>query len=277
VITNPVADNISNPQRVFLRVPMKLSATVIVEGKPYKKVSMLDLSSTGLALFTAEDKDFPSVFDLRFRLGRFSRPVTINMEVKNRTPLGDGVRIGCIFRQVSKKAQNLINNYIDRLLNFTVADDFIFMAAFLCFIDVLWKLAARLINGYYIGTEFGRSAGMYKTNPFSEAAFVCYAIASFIIVFIVAHRASIKGKPRFIASITLLTAIFVYLSWKNISCIQYKLWNTECLIAKAGFWWEIFLNFCLAASIIICIAFLRKISSTFKIIRTHTKGEFRRS
>lgn len=276
MITNPAGDNISGPQRIFLRVPMKLSADVILDGKLCKKVLISDLSSTGLSLLTAEDKTLPSIFDLRFRLRIFSRPVTVGVEVKNRSTAGDDVRIGCIFLRASKKARDLIDDYLDRLLNFTFADNFIFTAAFLCLIDISWKLAARLVNGYYSGTEFGRNAGMHILPAFPEAAFICYAIISFIAIFIVTQRTPIKGEPRFIAGIMLLTAAFVYLSWKNISCIQYKLWDAGYLIVKAAFWWEVFLNFYVAASIIICLGFLRKISSTFKILRVHTEGKLKK-
>lgn len=250
-------------------MPVKLSATVILEGKPRKKVLISDLSSTGLTFLTAEDKNLPSMFNLLFRLRLFSRPVTVSVEVKNRISAAGGVRIGCVFLRASKKDQGLINDYIDRLINFTLADGLIFAAAFLCFIDISWKLAARLANGYYNGTEFGRSAGIYIPNPFSEAAFICYAAASFIAVFIVTHRTFIKGKPRFVTSITLLMAAVVYLSWKNISCVQYKLWDAGYLIVKAAFWWEVFLDLCVTASIIICLALSGKISLTFKALRAH--------
>lgn len=254
-----------------MRVPMKLSATVILEGKPCGKVLISDLSSTGLALLAAEDNNLPSAFYLRFRLGFLSRPVTVSVEVKNRATTEGGVRIGCIFPPANEKVRNLVNNYIYRLLNFTFADNVIYITAFLCFIDVWWKLAARLVNGYYIETEFGRASGAYIPNQFSESAFICYAVASFTAVFIVTYRTIIKGKPRFILSIILLTIASVYLLWKNIFCAQYKLWNAEYLIAKAGFWWEIFLNLCAAGSVVICFAFLRKISFTFNAMRMHTK------
>jgi len=264
-------------ERIFLRVPVELLATVIVEGKPRRKIVISDLSSTGLSFITADDKNIPAIFDLRFRLKLFSMPITVNAEVKHRTPAGRGVRIGCFLLKPDKKIQRSLNDYVNQLIDVTFADGFIFTAAFLCCVDVSWKTAARFLNEYYIGTEFGRGAGIYIPNPLSEAAFICYVILSFLTIFIIALRTPLKGKPRFIASVILLIAIFVYLFWKNISCLQYKLWDAGCLIAKAAFWWEMFLISCVAASIIICLISLKKINLTFKAIRTYTEGRSKRS
>lgn len=264
-MTDPAADSISAPQRIFLRLPVNLPATVIIDNQPCENVTISDLSSTGISIKTAEDKRLPPIFDLRFRLSFFSTPITARVEIKNRTPAGNSVRIGCIFLEARDEGQELINDYIEKFLNFNFADSLIFTTAFLCFIDVLWKLYARFVNEYYAGTEFGRSAGTYAPSPFSEAAFICYAVLSLAAVLMTAYNTPIKGKPRFMVCITLFMAILAYLSWKNIFCIQYKLWDAGFLIAKAAFWWEVFLGSCVAASIIICLAFLKKISLILRL------------
>lgn len=270
--TNPVADKIPGSPRTFLRIPAALPAAVFLGGRFYKEVTISDISSTGLSFIAAGDSRFPSAFEIRFCLSPFSRILHVEAELKNQTSLHDGIRVGCVFLRFRKGDQERIGNYLDRVLNFSLADNAMFIAAFLCVIDVLWRIIAYLVNGYFIGTGFGRDAGISAPPFYYRAALTGYALASFITAAVTSQTIKVKGRTRFSMSLSLLTISFLYVLWKTVCHIGYGLWNADYLIVKAIFWWEAFLLCYLTASIFISVALFEKVSFVFSVLQTHSSG-----
>jgi len=220
---NLIMDNAlpDKPKRVFFRIPAKLLAQILVDGYFYKEVQLDEISTTGLSFYLRESEDIPENFEVSFRLSPFSRPVKIKVEVKNRTNLIQGLRIGCIFLNILDADKNLITSYIVRFTNLSLPIKTMNIASFLCLIDSLWRIAAFLV--YYRGAKFEKVFQI----PFAEhlyfAILLFYALCAAVGFFFSERITNFKEKRYCFVSIFCFIAAFIFILIKNIVYFRIRL------------------------------------------------------
>jgi hypothetical protein len=209
-------------QRIFLRIPTKLSAQVFVDGRPYKKVSLEDLSSSGLSFYISETAALPHSFKMRLRLPGHLKSIKIELEAMNRKSINGVPRIGCRFVGLSKRDEHIISKYVLRFMEFSLPCRVLGMAAFLLFIDALCRLFAYLTNLYYIEINPIKS---YTGDYLYGIILIGYAIASFIACI---SSDNIR-KKRFLLGFFCAAGAFLFILLKNITYLELRLWQADHL------------------------------------------------
>lgn len=167
-------------KRVLLRVPVPTPAAIYLSGEFYKKSKLADLSTNGLSVLTGPSDTLPDKFEIRFRLRRFSRTIRILLEVKNRMSVSEGVRLGCVFSEISDSDRKRVNKYIYNFVDISFPEQAVNFAAFLCVIDASFKLLLYFINSYYSATDLGRSPFAPALSNFSGIVLAFYAFLAFL-------------------------------------------------------------------------------------------------
>ncbi len=114
---------ISLSLRVFYRVKDSLTAVMLVDDREIT-AEMLDLSSLGIALLSHYSIPVGTKADLKFSLIDISQPGIFSAHgpiralgiVRNNTLLKGKRRLGIEFLEISAKDRNIINNFIETIL-----------------------------------------------------------------------------------------------------------------------------------------------------------------
>ncbi len=253
--------------RVFLRIPVKILADVYLDGRFYKKVRLVDLSTHGLAFFTDASGLLPNDLEIRFRLSLFSGTIRIAAGVKNRVALPKGVRVGCIFLQISDPDKKRIDQYVCNFSGISFPENAVHVAAFLCALDASIRSLLYYLASYYGATEFGRRLLEPVLSGHSGVMLALY-VASAFFAFILSSPAVLrKGKLSFISSLLLLAYAFFFLCVKNFTAWRNGLWGFNDwdmnTVLTAQLLFAIYLGFALMTGLI----FLKKVTLVLDIIK----------
>jgi len=251
-------------KRVFLRIPIKLPARIILTGQPDKEIDIDELSTTGLSFYLKEPGQVTGFFDLDFRLTQLSKVIKIKLEVKSRSNVLGGLRIGCRFVEISAEDKELITNYICKFANPSFPLRVLSVAAFLCILDSLWRTAVCLL--YYEGAKFERAFSMPPRDQLCFFILVFYlacSFAAFIFSGYVTHK---KGKMFFLASVSCLIPAFIFITAKSIAYARFWVLHSEKLFVNVFFWVYVLFGFYTALSIIVGITAFKKINLVLDIL-----------
>jgi len=254
-------------KRVVLRVPVATTAAIYLKGEFYKRFKLADLSTDGLSVLTGSSDVLPDKFEIRFRLRRFSRTIRIVLEVKNRISVSEGVRLGCVFSEISDSDKKRVNKYIYNFVDISFPEQAVNFAAFLCVIDASFRLLLYSINSYYSATDLGRSSFVPALSNFTGITLVFYAFLACLAFIFSSPSIISKGRLNFIFSLFLLGYAFLFLIIKNFICWKEGLWNLNYLYTNMFLVSQLFLVFYLGFAIVIGTFFLKKITLTLDIIK----------
>jgi len=254
-------------KRVVLRVPVATTAAIYLKGEFYKRFKLADLSTDGLSVLTGSSDVLPDKFEIRFRLRRFSRTIRIVLEVKNRISVSEGVRLGCVFSEISDSDKKRVNKYIYNFVDISFPEQAVNFAAFLCVIDASFRLLLYSINSYYSATDLGRSSFVPALSNFTGITLVFYAFLACLAFIFSSPSIISKGRLNFIFSLFLLGYAFLFLIIKNFICWKEGLWNLNYLYTNMFLVSQLFLVFYLGFAIVIGTFFLKKIALTLDIIK----------
>ena len=256
-------------KRVFLRIPIKLPARIILAGQPDKEIYIDELSTTGLSFYIKEPEQVADFFDLDFRLTQLSKVIKIKLEVKSRSNVLGGLRIGCRFVEISEEGKKLITDYICKFANPSFPLRVLSVAAFLCILDSLWRMAVYLL--YYEGAKFERTSSMTPGDRLYFLALAFYlacSFAAFVFSEYVTHK---KGKMFFLASVSCLIPAFIFITAKNIAYAKFWVLHSENTFVNIFFWVYVLFDFYAALSILVGITALKKINLVLDILGQYTE------
>jgi len=256
-------------KRVFLRIPVKLPARIILTGKPNKEVYIDELSTTGLSFYLEKSEEVPDLFDLDFRLTRFSKVIKIKLEVKSRSSIPAGLRVGCRFAEVLDEDKKLITNYICRFASPSFPLRVVSIAAFFCSLDSSWRVAAYLL--YYEGIKFENESRVALTDHFYFVILLLYLLSSFVAFIFSGQVNHKKGKALFLTSVLCLIPALIFITVKNIAYGKLWILHSEKLFVNVFFWVYILFGFYTALSMIVGIASFKKINLVLGILGQHTE------
>lgn len=202
--------NGSPSQRAYVRIPVSLPAEIALEDQTRLKGQVTDLSTAGLALQIATDVWLPDVFAVTFKLPRYSQPVTVFVEVKNRLQLADGTRLGCVFASCEDGVKDQIDGFVSRYLNISFPLEMINIAALICAMDACTRGLFFCVNWYFSRTPFGLSA-----PEFSPA--LGYYLLFSVTAFVLSLRPAVMkfGSASLIGALMSLAYAAAFLAWKE--------------------------------------------------------------
>ncbi len=254
-------------KRVLLRVPVATPAAIYLNGEFYKKFKLADLSTNGLSVLTGSSDVLPDKFEIRFRLRRFSRTIRMLLEVKNRMSVPEGVRLGCVFSEISDSDKESVNKYICNFVDISFPEQTVNFATFLCVIDASFRLLLYSINSYYSATDLGRSSFAPPLSNFTGIALVFYAFLAFLAFIFSSPFIVSKGRLNFISSLFLLGYAFLLLLIKNLNCWKARLWDLHDPYTTIFLAFQSLLVLYSGFAIVIGGLFLKKIALTLNIIK----------
>jgi hypothetical protein len=255
-------------KRVFLRIPIKLPARIILTGRPDKEVYIDELSTTGLSFYLEKSEEVPDFFDLDFRLTQFSKVIKIKLEVKSRSSIPGGLRVGCRFAEVLDEDKKLIINYICKFADPSFPLRVVSIAAFFCSLDSSWRVAAYLL--YYEGIKFENEFRIALTDHFYFIVLLLYLVCSFVAFIFSGQVTHKKGKALFLTSILCLIPALIFITAKNITYWKFWILHSEKIFVNVFFWIYVLFGFYTALSIIVGIASFKKINLVLDILGQHT-------
>lgn len=200
------------PKRVFLRVPVKLAVEILLDGGKSMVAQIEDLSTRGLAFYLKDPDQVPDIFNISLRITPASKPLNLQLEVKSRTAVIGGVRIGCIFSTISEEDKHAINKYICELIDFPKHFIIINLAAFLCLLDSAWRIIAYFL--YYEARNFERVFKAPVSYQLYFFVLLFYAGSSYIAYSFNTRVTSKEEKSRFCLAFFGLAASFVFVTVK---------------------------------------------------------------
>ncbi|KPK97907.1 MAG: hypothetical protein AMJ95_06890 [Omnitrophica WOR_2 bacterium SM23_72] len=254
-------------KRVFLRIPVATPASIYLNNKFYKKFKLADLSTNGLSVLTSPSEVLPDKFEIHFRLRRFSRTIRVILEVKNRISVSEGVRLGCVFSEISDSDKKRVNKYVYNFVDISFPEQAVNFAAFLCVIDASFRVLLYSINFYYSATDLGRSVFTPPLSNFTGIALIFYAFLAFLAFIFSSPFIVSKGRSNFIFSLSLLGYALFFLLLKNFICWKAQLWILNYFYTNMFLTFQLFLVFYLGFAIVIGVLFLNKITLTLDIIK----------
>jgi hypothetical protein len=253
--------------RVFLRIPVRISADAYQDGQFFKKSRLMDLSTNGLSFLVGPSDLLPDHFEIRFKLTPFSRVIKIMLQVKNRVPVPGGVRAGCLFADISDVDRASIDRYVCHFSGISLQEQVINLAAFLCVVDAAARLLLYYLNDYYSATDFGRMVVEPGAAGLSAAALVMYAFSSCLAFVFSCPSMTRKGSSYFVSSVLLLGNSFVFLMVKNFSLWQDGFWGmgdpglTRILVV------QLLLVGYLAMAIVVGVLSLKKVALVLGVVK----------
>jgi hypothetical protein len=258
---------VDQQKRIFLRIPVAIAAAIYLNGQFHKKLRLADLSTNGLSFLVRPSEILPDNFEIRFKLTPLSKLIRIILEVKNRVNLPEGMRVGCVFSEISDLDKKRIGTYVCHFVETSFPEQAVNFAAFFCAIDASFRLLLYSINSYYSATDFGRSLFAPALSKFSVIALAFYAFFAFLAFIFSSPTLLRKVKSSFILSLFLLGYAFLFLLVKNFSCYKAGLWNFNYFYISMFLAFQLFFVFYLAFALVIGALFLKKITLTLDIIR----------
>ncbi len=248
-------------ERVFLRVPSKFRANVLIDNRYYTSVSVRELSSRGLSFLVGKKVNLPEAFELRFRLPHSFRPMKTKVEVKNRQDLRFNTLIGGNFSDITDNDRNLIIKYIIRVTDISAPYRILNIAAFLLFMDALYRLFVYMLSVYYGNTEFGK--GLYASQrlfAFYGVALLFYASVSFG-AFILTENPKKKGFEMALGGIG---AVFIFILLRHIELWKSGLWRETYGFFSFYFWSQFAIVFFAASSVVFGTLSVSRVRSVFR-------------
>jgi len=265
----PVSDKPTEgkAKRVFLRIPVKFPAKILIPDSPDKEVCVDELSTTGLSFYLKESENIPDYFELAFRLGPFSKIIKIKLEVKSRNSISGTLRIGCRFVEVLDEDKKQITNYICKFADLSLPVRVVGVASFFCSLDSLWRIAAYLL--YYNGVKFEKGFRIPLADYFYFLILLLYAITTFAAFIFSGRVTNKKEKALFLTSLFCLILAFIFIMIKNI--VYWKFWigHSEYLFVSALFWTYLLFSCYTLLSILIGMLSLKKMNSILDILDQH--------
>lgn len=252
--------------RIFLRIPTKIPATIFIDGSPSGKITVTNLSSTGLSLFAKKGVRIPDFFELKLRLPWQLRRIKIVLEVKNRTKAEETGRIGCRFLTISSKDAKAVSDYILRRTEFSPACTMFSVATFFLLLDALVRIFAWMISRYYREAHAEYVFANFQWYCYG-ITLILYAVASFLACL---YSCDLK-KKRFLLSLLCGSVAFLFILVKFAFYCKMRLWVSEHAIVKALFWIESLLLVYVAYAALFFASSLKKMGFTASSIDTHQK------
>jgi hypothetical protein len=228
--TQPVAQKVT---RVCVRIPVRIAAKIFVKGDFKSKVVVNDLSSTGISFLVKDPNSFPDRFEIHFRLGLFSPPIKVNLEVKNRIPQSSGTRLGCMFDFASDKDKKAVAIFITGFCDYSSPLNIVGWAALLCALDATIRIVAYAAFLYYRVTEQGVPLGAALTGNLYPLALLFYALAAVAALVFSAIAPKRKMRAFSLAGIILLTTAFAFIIIKSVLYWRLGLIHTDVTLVKA--------------------------------------------
>jgi len=255
------------PKRVFLRVPAKSLAKILVQDRLYKEVYLDDISSGGLSFYVAPSESLPDAFQMQFQLKTSPQIIKTKVEVKSRNTTSGGIRVGCSFSEISEEDQGLITEYICKFTNFSVPLRMMSAASILCFIDSLWRLPAYFL--YYEGLRYGKVLKIPNSLYLYFGVLLLY-VGCTAAGFLFSERLSGKREKKyFLISLRCLIAAFVFIIIKTIGYLLFWLVNPAHILVHIFFWIYCFFTVYVALAIWIGITSWWKIDLALDILGKH--------
>jgi hypothetical protein len=265
-------EKIGPPKRIFLRVPLRSWASILVSGKFFKKVKLADLNSKGLSFIFGRSEAIPEDFEIVFSLGRFSKPIRAALKVKNRFPARNGTRIGCAFSKILDEDLRRVEGYILRSLNISLPVEAVNLAAFLCVMDAGWRILAYFLLLYYGDTPFGREAVLEAPSIFYALTLAAYLVFALWAFMLSCASVVIKNKVYFFLSLFFLGCIFIFALAETFFYLNAGLWYSPYRLVKV--FWRLWIGFVgyLGFAIALGVLFLKKIHLTMGILTQQFKA-----
>ncbi|MFH1867797.1 MAG: PilZ domain-containing protein [Candidatus Omnitrophota bacterium] len=263
-------DNItykSGPRdRIYLRVPTKISATMFIDGQPSGKFVISSLSTTGLSLLAKEGSLMPDFFELAFRLPGKFRKIKICLEVKNRIKKNGAMRVGCRFLKISQKDKKVISDYIAERTEFSPASTMFSIATFLLFVDALFRVFTWMLSRYYKEAHVEYAFISFDWY-FYGLTLILYSAMCFIACL---YSRDIK-KKRFAISLICGALAFLFILIKYAFYCGLQLWACEHLAIKGFFWIESLLVIYVGFSALFFATSQKKMEFTADTLGNHHK------
>jgi|GEM_PF-4649475 len=258
----------SSVRRVFLRVPIKSIARVFVEQELSREVTLNDISSGGLSFFIPAGQTLPDYFNIEFHLEGAGKPLAATLAVKSRVPVGEQLRIGCNFYQISEADKNRITQYICKFTNLSKPLRVLAKATLLCYIDALWRVLAYLI--YCRAVEFDR---------LTKVGFSCRLYFFILLLygacaaggFILGGRPVEKfGKLRSLASAGCLFGAFIFVLVKAAIYLGFSIANPLPLPLGGFIWAYLALAVYVGYAEISVLLWARRMDATSQLLERHS-------
>lgn len=256
------------PRRIFLRVPLKSTARVFVEGEPPREVQLNDISSGGISFFIPAAQSLPDYVNIEFHLESVARPITATVAVTSRVPAGEKLRIGCSFFAIKEADKNHITQYICKLTNLTKPLKVLALATLICYIDALWRIPAYFL--YSRGVEFERllkAPFLYRFYFFILLLYAAFAACGFILSGRPAER---FGKLRFLISLGCLSGVFVFMAVKTATYLIFSIGNPLPLFLDVFIWGYLVFALYVGYALVLTLVWARKIDVTSQILERHS-------
>jgi hypothetical protein len=257
----------NQPNRALLRVPAAISAAIYIKEQCSKKLKLSDLSSSGLSFEIDSSDVLPEKFEIRFKLTPFARTITLTVEVKSRTQVAQGVRVGCVFARIQESDKKRVAAFIRNYVNISFPEQAVNLAGFLCALDATLRILLNSVYSYYTATELGRSAFAAAHLGLSGAALVLYALFSALSFVLSSPSAISKARGNFVTSLYLLGYAFIFLGIKNFIGMREGFWNFYSFYATLFLAAQLLLWLYVGGAIAIGVFFLKKVVLTLDIIQ----------
>ena len=254
-------------KRVFLRIPIRLPAKIIMSGYPDKEVCLEELSTTGLSFYLKESESIPDSFEITFQLKHFSKIIKVKLEVKSRINVPGGWRVGCRLAEISDEDKRSITNYICKFADLSVPIRIVSSAAFFCALDSLWRIAAYFL--YYEGVKFEEAFKISLTDHLYFVVLLVYALCSFTAFIFSGRLLETKAKMYFLISLSCLIPPFLFIMFKDIAYWKFWMWSSENISIGIFFWSYVLLTFYTGLSIVVGARALKKTDLVLGILDQH--------
>ena len=259
----------ASKKRVILRIPARIPAKIFSKTKFYKDTYISDLSSGGISFYIEEEDFSLEEPELEFRLGFFSKPVKVKIEVKNKIKTSQGLRIGCAFLHLGEKEKRLINNYICNFVNFYGIFKLLGTASFLCIIDGLWRIFAYFTELAYGVIKYNISIYEFILKNSYIFLLLLYILSSVIAFLCTTAPKNLKERRKLLLGIGSLSISFFFLLFRNIAYwrMDLSLFSLSFLSFFLGI--EFLLLLFVIFSISIGIFSIKRINLILSAIDTH--------
>lgn len=209
--------NTTRPERVCLRIPVNLPAIIKTCPEKSSKVSLNDLSTTGLSFYATHNDLIPDTLTIALRLPRHLKASHITLGVVHKKSIGSRVLVGCRFMDPAPETTHNILKYILCCLGNALPFIVLGTSVMLLLADALARLFLCIVLFAYKEAPFNQGVNTHAVDTGYFLVLTSYAIACFVACMCV----GIIKKPHLLLALggTAIASVFLSVKLYSISTL----------------------------------------------------------